>query len=95
LAGYYYQVFVDRRKPLCCLCLKGKHHDKFERNIATINKLLSGKIVNFEHFKDVDIVKKLMIDDITMKDKSCLPRNIFEKMPLKEVLGIYRKIKGV
>ena len=74
------------------MCLKGKHHNKFEREIATVNKMLTRQNINFEYYKDADIVKKLMIDKITMDNKSCFPRKVFERMPLKEVLVIYREL---
>lgn len=94
MADYYTQIYINKTPPLCCYCRDGKHHEKFKRQIATVTGILQGEINNFDHFKEVDIVKKLMIDEITMNDKSCIPRNVFEKMNLKEVKTIYFKIKG-
>lgn len=94
LAGFFNQVYIEKKKPLCCKCKTGKHHNHFERRIATVNHIMDGDVVNFEHYRDVDIVKKLMIDYITNGGKSVLPRNHFEKMDIKEVLVIYRKLKG-
>jgi hypothetical protein len=76
------------------MCQTGKHHNHFERKKATVEELLEGDVINFEHFKEINTVKKLMIDYITNDGKSCLPRSGFEQMKINEVLTIYRKLKG-
>lgn len=94
LADYYIQVKQNKQKALCCKCKTGKHHNKFPQRKATVHEILRGEIIHFEEFKDVNLVKKKMIDFITNDGKSILPRDKFEKMTLYEILIIYRHMKG-
>lgn len=94
LADYWIQVYAKKQKPICHKCKTGKWHNKFQQKKATIEEILKGDIIYFEHFKDAHIVKEKMIDFITNDDTSCLPRDKFEKMSINEILVIYRHLKG-